>query len=482
MNKLKILLVIPDKGGHQYISFGVGYLSSFLKKYSKKKLEIKLADENAGDNILKKFSEFKPRLVGITATTPQILRAGEIAEEIKKSNTEALIIIGGIHFSTLPERTFENFSFFDLGIIREGEETMLELIDFGFDGNGNLLREKLKQIKGLVFRDKSGKTVINNSREPISNIDRIPPPDRNLFNLNYYLSPRQLIRGFPAKKSTSILTSRGCPFQCKFCASNIMSKKYRVHSINYVLKEIEFLVNKLKIEALYFHDDLFLADKIRVLKLCNELIKKGYHKKLIWSCQSRAELIEEKTLPLLLKMKEAGCRQLEFGFESGSDRVLKFLKGQSASVKKNQTAIEVVKKSGLRIFGNFMIGTVGETKAEIEQTVKFIKINQQKIDFFQTYLTVPFPGTEVWDLCVKKKLINSAEQFKDYYLFNGDNLVRCFSGTTGDVFLKNTLVELNHLALKKISVKEKIIWFSGSFLKDPVRTGKKILNYFGVKQ
>ncbi len=478
MSRLKILLVIPDKGGHQYISFGIGYLSSYLKKNAKRKLEIKLADENAGDNVLKKFAEFKPDIVGITATTPQIRQAGEIAKEIKKANSGVTIVIGGIHFSTLPLETLENFPSFDLGIIGEGEETVLEFIDFGFGKNGNLLKDKLRQIKGLVFRDKFGKIVVNNPRCPISDIDRIPPPDRNLFNLNYYLSPRQLIRGFPAKRSTSILASRGCPFQCKFCASNIMSKKYRVHSIDYVLEEIDYLVNKLKIEALYFHDDLFLADKTRVSGLCDKLIEKGYQKKLIWSCQSRAELIEERTLPLLIKMRQAGCKQLEFGFESGSDRVLKFLKGQSASVKKNQMAIDVVKKADLRIFGNFMIGTVGETKKEIQKTIKFIKQNQQKIDFFQTYLTVPFPGTKVWDLCVKKNLINNTERFKDYYLFNGDNAVRCFSGSVSDSFLKNTLVDLNHLALKKISLKEKVIWFSGSFIKDPVRTGKKILNYF----
>lgn len=481
MTKVKILLVIPDRGSHQYISLGIGYLSSYLKKYSKRKLEIVLADANTGEDIVNKFNDFKPDIVAITATTPQIKLAGEIAQKIKVRESGVLIVIGGVHFSTLPEKTFDIFPAFDLGVIGEGEETFLELIDFGIDEKGKLKIDKLNNIKGVVYRSKSGKIIINEPRNPINEIDEIPFPDRNIFNLNYYLSPWQLIRGFTAKRSTNILTSRGCPFQCKFCASNIMSKKYRVHSIDYVLKEIDYLVNKLKIEALYFHDDLFMADKNRVIEICDRLIGRGYHKKLVWSCQSRAELIDGATLPLLVKMREAGCRQLEFGFESGSDRVLKFLKGRSASVKKNQIAIDVVKKAGLRIFGNFMIGTIGETKAEIQKTIKFIEKNQKKIDFFQAYLTVPFPGTEVWDLCVKKHIINKDEQFRDYYLFNGDNSVRSFSRTLSDGFLKNTLVSLNHLALEKISVKDKYFWFSNSFFKDPVRTGKKILNYFKGK-
>jgi len=415
MNKLKILLVIPDKGGHQYLSFGVGYLSSYLKKYSKRKLEIKLADKNAGDNVLKKFAEDKPDIVGITATTPQIKQAGEIAKEIKKANSRVIIIIGGIHFSTLPLQTFENFPAFDLGIVGEGEETMLELIDSGFDKNQKLIKDKLRQINGLVFRDKFDKIVVNSPRDPIFDIDKIPPPDRSLFNLKYYLAPRQLIRGFSAKRSTSVLSSRGCPFQCKFCASNLMAKKYRVHSVSYILKEVKDLIEKYKVEAIYFHDDLFLANKKRVLKFCDAMIEAGYNKKAIWCCQTRAELINENVNSLLEKMKEAGCRQLEFGFESGSDRVLKFLKGQSASVEKNQRAIDIVIKSGLQVFGNFMIGSITETKKEIELTKKFIEKNLDKINFFQTYLTVPYPGTIIWEMCKKAGLLKDDEKFENFF-------------------------------------------------------------------
>jgi len=474
-DKLKILFVIPVPGKHQYISFGIGYLSSYIKKYADKKIIIKLADENAGDDILKIFLKEKPDIVGITASTPQIPRAEKIAAEMKRLKKDCFIVFGGIHASIMPEQTLCDCSAIDLIVIGEGEETLKELSDLWLKKNGKILHE-LDSIPGLAFR-RNGGIYKTKSRELISEIDKIPPPDREIFNEEYYLSPRQLIRGFSARRSTSILTSRGCPYSCKFCASNLMAKKYRAHSVGYIMEEIKNLVEKYKIESLYFHDDLFIANKKRVFDFCDEFIKAGYHKKIIWCCQVRAELINKESILLLEKMKEAGCKQLEFGFESGSNRVLKFLKGDTASVIQNQVAIDTVKKVGLRIFGNFMIGSITETKREIEMTKKFIKKNNNKIDFFQTYITVPYPGTSIWEMCKERKLIQEGEKFENFFLFNGDNISRSFCDTAPLGYLEKTVMELNRMALDKIPLKEKILWATNFILKDPKQVFLRACSY-----
>lgn len=465
--KLKLLLVIPVRGRHQYISFGIGYISSYLKKYNPGNINISLADENAGDSILEIFFRKKPDIVGISSTTPQIVRTGALVRKMRKIRKDVLIIVGGIHASILPERTLRDYPKIDVILLGEAEETINELCTAWLKKDGKLNTDSLKRIKGLAFRTKNGRIIKTLERELILDIDKIPPPDRKLFNLEYYLAPRQLIRGLPARRSTSILTSRGCPYQCKFCASNIIAKKYRTHSIPYVMKEIDELINDLSVKALFFHDDLFIANRDRVIKLCNAMIQKGYHKKMIWSCQVRVNFLDKNALPLLRKMKQAGCRQLEFGFESGSDRVLKFLKGPTVSVAQNQKAIETTRKAGLNIFGNFMIGSITETKAEIEETKKFILTNLKKIDFFQVYLTVPYPGTAVWNLCKKHNIIGNQERFENFFMYNGDNVIRSFSDTVPFSYLENVLQELNHLALKKIPLNEKVLWAINSIGKNP---------------
>jgi len=474
MKRVKILFIIPGKGRHQYISFGIGYLSSYLKKYLKGKVNIKLADENAGDNIYKIIDQFKPEFAAITATTAQIAQAGQVASQIKTQAPQTIVILGGIHVSVLPKETLTIIPQVNIGVIGEGEVTLKELLE-KYSKYNVLSPQILKNIKGIIYRNAQGLLIVTDKRLQINNVDTIPSPDRTIFNPHYYYAPRQLIRGLPALRSTSILTSRGCPYHCIFCSSNIMAGHYRTHSVPYIMNEVHSLVKHQNIQALYFHDDLFIANKQRVSDLCESLIKHNYHKKIIWSCQVRAELITDSTIPLLNKMKEAGCKQLEFGFESGSERLLKFLKGATASVAGNQKAIDITNLVGLRVFGNFMIGSLTETKSDLNKTVSFIENNLNKINFFQAYITMPLPGTILWQLCAKKKML--ADNYTNYYLFNGDNLSQVFNDTIPHDYLISTLKYLNRLALNKMPLSEKIAWFSQFIIKDPRYVAKRMYNY-----
>lgn len=464
---MKILFVIPVKGRHQYISFGVGYLSSYLKKYGSDQIEVALADENAGDDVIKKFNRFAPDIVGISSTTPQIIRAIQITKEIRKLNKNTIIIIGGIHASVLPERTLIESPEIDIVVIGEGEETLNEICNLYIRTNGEFKDDLLVKIRGIAFRAEDGRIIITGMRDVITNLDTVPFPDWDLFNMKYYLAPQQLIRGFPAKRALNILTSRGCPYRCKFCSSNILAKKYRPISAELVVGEIGDLIDRYNIGALYLHDDLFIANRERVNKFCEQLIERGYNKKIVWACQVRANLINEGSIPLLRKMKEAGCVQMEFGFESGSNRVLIFLKNVAASVEQNQKSIDIVKECGIRIFGNFMIGSVTETEHELAETEKFIEKNINKIDFFQVYITVPYPGTALWDICKERGLLQDDEKFENFFLYNGDNISRSFNETIPQNKLNETVQRLNYLAIKNMPLIEKLLWAAHSLFKDP---------------
>jgi radical SAM superfamily enzyme YgiQ (UPF0313 family) len=398
---MKITLINPGRFSDYQQPLSLGYLASYVKKYSGKKHSIKIIDENAEDNVEEEILKIKPDIIGITATSPQILRANEIAIFIKKNYPNTTIIIGGVHVSAIPEQTFKEFKNFDIGVIGEGEITFLELIDLIDKSNFN----DLKNVKGIIFRD-NGKTIITEPRPLIGDIDSIPFPARHLMKMKeYYLKPRDVIRGV-IKRTVQIMMSRGCPYRCIFCASKIIHRsKFRMHSAEYVINEIEHLINKYKIEALYFVDDIFTLDKEKIEKICNTMIDKGINEKLVWEAQLKANLISKNDIELLKLMKKAGCIQVNFGFESGNDRVLGMLKKNTVTVKQNSDAIKICKSVGFRVLGNFIIGSPTETLNEINDTKRFILTHN--MDTVHVHLAAPFPGTELWDICKEKGLLKN---------------------------------------------------------------------------
>lgn len=457
MQKYKICLVNPLKQNNPALCFGIGYLASYLMKYGKHKYEIKIADENPGKNALKIIEDFKPDFVGITATTVQYPRAMEIATLIKAHNRSIPIVIGGVHVSALPERTLRE-SNFDIGVIGEGEETFLELVDYCIDCGGTPTIEGLRKIRGLAFKDQ-GKIAVNEPRPLIENVDTIPFPARELFDMDFYLRPRLLIRGYWPLRTTNIFTSLGCPNDCTYCGSKVIHKRrFRPHSPEYVISEISELVEKYRVEGLYFHDDLFIANKKRVETICRLLIERKLADKIIWACQGRANLISDNDLELLRLMKKAGCIQLEYGFESGSDHALGLLKN-NVTVAQNQKAIDITKKVGLRIFGNFMLGMQGETEQDMSRTRDFILKNIDNLDHFQSYITTPYPGTKLWDICTKKGLLQ-INSWKDLSMGGEWSILagtgRVFTDTVPANIVWKFLREMNYLGNMKIKMGTKL--------------------------
>ncbi|MFC1721530.1 B12-binding domain-containing radical SAM protein [Patescibacteria group bacterium] len=472
---VKILLVNPGKYLYAYPSLGVGYLSAYLKKYSTLSPQnIDLVDENAKEDVERYIKINRPRIIGISATTPQISRAHQIAKFCKGVDPNIICIIGGVHITVLPKTTLKEFPAFDIGVCGEGEETFCELIDTLCENNFVLDKIDLAAINGLVYRD-GADTEISTARELIKDLDKIPIPDRRAYNLRYYRRPRQVIRGF-ACRATQMMSSRGCPYHCRFCSSPLMwRRRVRFHSPERFINEVTDLLN-LGFNGFYLHDDTFIAKKDRVAKICKLMIDRNYHKRMIWGAQLRPNLIRtEEDVKMLRLMERAGCVQVEYGFESGSQKILSFLKREAATVGQNQRAIELTKKTSLRIFGNFIMGTQGETKEDILKTRKFVLENMQKLDYYQVYVATPYPGTELWDICKRRDLLQNVtwEKFGMGILDN-----KVFSDTVDQDFVLETIQELTQKATGKIALSDKLKWLAVRTIDNPNYVFKMLKNHF----
>ena len=377
---MRVTLVNVSEGFETgIIPLGLISIATYIKKNGRFH-QVRLLDSNCED-IYGNFST-DTDLVGISAVTQDLKRAQMFARFVK-SKCNIPVVIGGVHVSTcgyLPEP-------FDLGVIGEGEETMLESIECGFGP------EKIKLIKGICYNE-GGETVYTEPRPFIKDLDTIPIPDRDIANMAYYLTPRQIIpynRGI----SLTMLSSRGCPFDCAFCSTKQHWKRFRAFSAERVVEEIELLLEKYNAEIIHIFDDLFVVNKKRLKQIHNKLISKGIHRKAKFMCLARSDSLDEATMHLL---KEMNVVVIGIGMESGSDRVLSQLKKQSTTVEENRRAIEMSHMFRIPIMGSFIIGNPGETEEELIETLDFIQ-SYRHTPYLSPliYIATPYPGTEFWD-------------------------------------------------------------------------------------
>lgn len=447
---IKIGLINPRMEG-PYPPLGLGYISSYLKKYGAHSYDIRVIDGNTSADIRKDLEGFNPDLVGFTGHSPQIREAVRLSNEIREWKKDVYQMVGGVHVSADPINTLKRGSF-DLAVLGEGEATFLEAVDTFVSGEKNAL----KKIKGTAYLD-GEKIVVNERRAQIEDLDSIPFPARDLFNMEYYLGLSFGVRGLVRSGVTSITSSRGCPYSCTFCGVNIVFKKVRQFSREYCLAEIKELVTRYNARSLYFADDTFITNKKSVTTFCESLIRSGLAKKISWTAQARANLINWQDLDMLKLMKSAGCIQLEYGFESGSDRVLGLLKQNKVTVDDNQRAIDVTYRSGLRTLGTFIVGTPGETVEDLEMTKNFIRMNLKKLDYFQTFICTPFPGSPLYETCRERGMVDS-DYFEEAEKRERNPGTAVYTDTIDHELVVEALKYLDYLGLKKVSIKDKVVW------------------------
>lgn len=467
MSDIKICLFNPIDVP-TYPPLNLTYLSAYLKKYGKYKYNIKMVDINCTEDPISEIISFSPHILGMTSLSSHIVEIYEMSNKIRALNKDILQVLGGAHATVSPEEPLKR-GCFDITVIGEGEVTFTELVDGYIEKEGRLNADFLSSIKGIAFKQEDN-IKFNPSRPLMSDIDTIPHPDRELLNNDFYNKRYFIYRGMSTNGVATIAASRGCPFKCIFCCVNFVAKsEVRFHSAEYVTRQMEELISKYKIKWLFFTDDTFLVNKNKTKELCESIIKKGLNKKIKWEAQVRSNLVREQDLPLLQLMKQAGCEQFDYGFESGNSRVLTLIKGKGITVEDHQRAIDITNAAGIKVMGTFILGTPTETYEEMLDTRQFILKNYDKLHRFQVGCMIPYPGTPVYELCIEKGLIaddyyGELKQEKDKHAEHG---MRVFSDIVPAQQVIELRKELDMLALKKVTFNEKLQWLIYNMFNSP---------------
>ncbi len=324
------------------------------------------------EKLAEALDAFEPDVIGTNAVTMNFLQAIRILQDAKTHRPQAVTIMGGPHVSFDADNTLTAYPELDIIVAGEGEQTLQELIPV------ITTPEHWHNINGIVFRG-NGKVITTPPRSPITDLDSLPLPARHLLPMSRYLA-----LGFPV----SIITSRGCPNQCIFCLGRRMvGHKARFRSPEKVVDEIEILI-EYGHQLINVADDLFTANKKRVLALCDEINRRGV--RFIWSAFARVNTVDPE---ILAAMKSAGCHSISFGIESGNAEMLKRVK-KGITLKQARKAVEWAKAAGLRTHASFMVGLPGESPETLAETRRF----GESLDIEHGYhFLSPFPGTTIME-------------------------------------------------------------------------------------
>ncbi|MDD4979769.1 MAG: radical SAM protein [Candidatus Omnitrophica bacterium] len=379
-----------DENKQYWPPLGLAYIASVLIKNGhavqildrdlilrKNKFDFSLCDRVTLDLI----ENFGTHIVGFSATTPNVSDVDSFSREIKRKNPGIIIVIGGPHCAGEPVTTLRMCPGIDMLVRGEGEMAMLDIAN----------SIPTDSIANLTYKKPDGSIESTYDRPLIESLDSLPFPARDLLDMRYYTRPSRFISRNLSLRTTHIFTARGCPYNCHYCAGPLIGQhKVRYHSPQRVVAEIEELIGKYFIEAVYFAEDMFLSSKKRVEEMAALFMERDIHKKIVWMAQISTGVA---TPELLVLMKNAGCVHVEYGFESGSQRVLDLM-NKKASVERNKEVAIFTKKSGLRFQGNFIVGYPGETEEDFNKTLSFIK--QTRPNNVSLNLFMPLPGTQIY--------------------------------------------------------------------------------------
>ncbi|MBU1290167.1 B12-binding domain-containing radical SAM protein [Patescibacteria group bacterium] len=394
---MKIILVSPSFNVHTIAPpLGLGYIASVLLDNghqveildpSRKKLSL--------DDVAEIIISANPDVLGLSILTSRYNASKELIAKVKEKSPQIKTIVGGAHISALPEISVKDIKA-DYGAIGEGEYILLELLEH-LQG-----KRKLEDILGLVYWQNEI-IKINPRRPNIENLDSIPFPAWHLMDPREYPPmPHQFF--FKKYPVAPIMTTRGCPHLCSFCAAeSIWGRKYRTRSVKNIVDEIELLVTKYGVKEIHIEDDNFTLIKKHALDVCNEIIRRKLN--IVWKCPNgvRADSLDEE---LLAKMKESGCYQLAFGIESGNQEILNSV-NKRLDLKIIPGAVKRAKAAGLEVHGFFMIGFPGETYQTAMDTIKFSRSIGLDV---ANYATLAYlPGSAVFKEWIKNKKTESMD-------------------------------------------------------------------------
>jgi radical SAM superfamily enzyme YgiQ (UPF0313 family) len=370
------------EGEESITGWGVLVLASVLRNHG---YEVAIVDAKAGgvtlEDAVRRVADLQPDVLGVSATTISITNGARIAAAVRRKLPRLTTVVGGPHVSAIPEATLARFPEFDYGIVGEGERVFPELLDALAAGRapGGLL--------GVVSRDGAG-TVCASPRAPyVEDLDALPFPAWDLLGDAFPHRFGPSIFNYRRTPVASIVTSRGCPFSCSFCDRSTSGKLGRYHGVEYVMELCHDLAAR-GVRHVLIYDDLFTVKKRRVVELCEAMIRARLP--FTWSCNSHPNLLD---LPTLRLMKQAGCWQIAYGIESGSQRILNLVKHEVRLPRLRET-LRLTRAAGIRAKGYLMLGHPTENLESIEETRRFL--GEVELDIAQVTKFTPYPGTPAY--------------------------------------------------------------------------------------
>lgn len=395
---MKIVLISNPTSRRQKPDFpptGIAYLGAVAHQTGH---EVLLIDGGVRtiSQITQDVCEASPGLIGVTCWSIDRNMVWKLCAALKDTAPNVFLVLGGPHATIYPDHIFKK-THASAVVVGEGEETFADLLKALEEG------KKLKDVAGMALRNKDGHVFYTPPRTSIQNIDSISFPyygGFRHFNFSHY-------GGFPPlpHPTAAIISSRGCVFDCSYCASvRFWGKKWRFRTAENVLREIRWLIEDMGVRSLYFYDDNFPVNKERAIAICKGIISNGWTLK--WACCSHVKMMNRE---LLAVMKASGCVTIDFGVESGSDKILK-------NINKRQTrediekAFDLVHEAGIFPRAYLMVGSPGEDESTIDETIDLISRIKPRASIGATLLWF-LPGTAVYEDAVKKGHIS-----EDYWL------------------------------------------------------------------
>lgn len=388
--------------GQIYPPLGILYLASYARR-KRSDLEIKAIDGYTAkrrelvDDIIK----YNPEVLGVSFTTQAATGAYCLINEVKEINKNIFVVVGGPHPTIVPEESFRRAKV-DMVVVGEGEVTFLEILEKFVAGRG------LSTIAGTAV-SQNGVFKKNSLRPLIPSLDEIPFPARDLLEIKKY--PGYMYKRY--RYDTSIISARGCPFNCVYCSNPVWKQQkpwYRLRSPQNVVDEIEYIVENYGIKEIFDETDEFNGSKKWAKDVCDEIIKRNLD--IAWKAQMRVDNIDAE---LVDKLKKSGFWMGLVGLESCNNRTLNGI-NKKQTLDQIDKALNAFKGSQIKCFGLFMAFNIWEengklcyeNKEDSLRTLNYVKelIKEKKIHLFGWSMTTPYPGSKLYDIAVRHKLIN----------------------------------------------------------------------------
>lgn len=418
---------------------GLLSIASYLESKGHK---IKIIDPIPNSYDKKRLKNFLKKnhfdLIGIPAFTNTVADTYRTVNFCKKISPKTKVVVGGVHATILPVQTMKECLKIDFLVIGEGERVLEQLLKYLKSG-----RPALKNIKGLAFRNNTNKIIVNPRKAFIKNINTLPLPAYHLLDMSKYTPHPTQYKVLP---SFPVIAQRGCPFNCAFCSAHIVhGRVVRYKSVDNLIKEIKLLIDKYGAKGIHFQDSTFTINKKYIADFCKEIIKRNL--KFKWDINTRVDCLDEKLVSL---MKKAGLWMINFGLESGNQSSLDLL-NKGITLSQIRRTIKMVRRYGIVTFSTWILGIPGEDEKMVKETIRFAKEIATELVLF--FLPVPYPGTDLIDICRKDGGLIEDAKWEDYSSVDFSNPVY-----VNPLLGKEKMLKLLKYAYLSYYLSPKILW------------------------